>query len=75
MKPQDIGIMKPYKGNGVVILDRTLYHNAIPEIVSDSSKFEKLNKDSTLKRKASLQREVSLRKLKQKKPFSTKMNR
>ena len=74
MKPQDIVIMKPDKGNGVVILDRTLYHNAIPEIVSDSSKFEKLNKDSTLKRKASLQREASLRKLKQKKPFSTKMN-
>ena len=46
----------PDKGNGVVILDRKLYNNAIGEISSDTSKFEKLNEDSTLKREASLQR-------------------
>ena len=56
--------MKPNKGNGVVILDRKLYNNTIQEIILDTSGFEKLNEDPTLKGKASLQR--SLRKLKQK---------
>ena len=51
-------------GNLVVILDRKLYNNAIEQIISDTSKFEKLNKDPTLKGEASLQR--FLRKLKQK---------
>ena len=46
--------MKPDKGNGVVILDRKLYDNAI-HIMSDTFKFEKLNEDPTLKREASLQ--------------------
>ena len=32
--------MKPGKENGVVILDRKLYNNAIEEIISDTSKFE-----------------------------------
>ena len=36
-------------------------------MISDTSKFEKLNEDPTLKREASLQR--LLRTLKQKKPF------
>ena len=31
---------KPDKENGVVILDRKLYDNAIQEIISDTSKFE-----------------------------------
>ena len=52
----------------MVILDRKLYNNAIEEIISDSSKFEKLNEDPTLKREASLQR--FLRKLKQKNFFN-----
>ena len=60
--------MKPDKGNRVVILDRKLYDNGIQEIISDTSKFEKLNEDSILKRKASLQR--FLRKLKQKNFFN-----
>ena len=57
-------IMKPNKGNGVVILDWKPDHNAIQEIISDTSKFKKLNEDPTLKQEASLQR--FLRKLKQK---------
>ena len=55
------------KGNGVILLDRKLYDNALQEIISDTSKFEKLNEDPTLKREASLLR--FLRKLKQKKRF------
>ena len=67
-KNKDIVIRKPDQENGVVILDRKLYNNAIEEIISDTSKFEKLNEDPTLKREASLQR--FLRKLKQKNFFN-----
>ena len=67
-KNKDIVIRKPNKGNGVVILDRKLYNNAIEEIISDTSKFEKLNEDPTLKPEALLQR--FLRKLKQKNVFN-----
>ena len=56
--------MKPDKGNGVVILDRKLYNNTIEEIISDTSRFEKLNEEPMLKREVSLQR--FLHKLKQK---------
>ena len=66
-KNKDIVVTKPDKGNGVVILDRKLYDNAVQELISDTSKFEKLNEDLTLKREASLQR--FLRKLKQKNFF------
>ena len=61
-KNKDTVTTKADQGNGVVILDRKLYNNAIQEIISDTSKFEKLNEDPTLKREASLQR--FLRKLK-----------
>ena len=49
----DIVITKPDKGNGVVILDRKIYINAIHEIISDTSKFEKHNENPTLKCQAS----------------------
>ena len=62
-KNKDIVITKPDKGNGVAILG-----NAIQELISDTSKFEKLNEDPTMKREASLQR--FLRKLKQKNFFN-----
>ena len=45
-----------------------LYNNTIEEIISDTSKFEKLNEDPTLKREASLQ--CFLRKLTQKNFFN-----
>ena len=67
-KNKDIVITKPDKGNGVVILDQKLYNNAIEEIISDNSKFEKLNEDPPLKRKTLLQR--FLHKLKQKNFFN-----
>ena len=49
-KNKDIIITKPDKGNGVVILDRKHYDNAVQKILSDASKFEKVNEDLTLKR-------------------------
>ena len=67
-KNKDIDITKPDKGNGVVILDRKLYDNTIQEIISDTSKFEKLNEDPTLKCEASLQ--CFLHELKQKNFFN-----
>ena len=53
-----------------MILDRKLYSNTIEKIISDTSKFKKLNEneDPTLKREASLQH--FLRKLKQKNFFN-----
>ena len=55
-KNKNIVITKPFKGSGVGILDRKLSDNPIQEIISDTSKFEKLNKYPTLKCEASLQR-------------------
>ena len=45
------------------MLDQKLYNNAIEQIISDASKFEKLSEDASLRRKDSLQ--CFLRKLKQ----------
>ena len=63
-KNKDIAVTKSDIGNGVVILDRKLYNNAIERTILGTSKFEKLIEDPTLKLKASLQR--FLRKCKQK---------
>ena len=46
-KNEDTVITKPNKGNGVFILDRKLYNNAIQEIIPDTFRFEKLNEDPT----------------------------
>ena len=63
-KNKDIVITKPDKGNEVVIVDWKLYDNAIKEIISDTSKFEKLTEYPTFRLEASLHR--FLCKLKQK---------
>ena len=65
---KDLVITKLDKGNGVVILDRKLYSNAVEEIISDTSKFEKLNEVPFLKHEASLQ--CFLHKLKEKNFFN-----
>ena len=67
-KNKDIVLTKSDKGNEVVILDWKLHNNAIEEIISDTSKFGKLNEDPISKHEASLQR--FLRKLKQKNFFN-----
>ena len=59
----NIVIMKPDKGNGVVILDRVVYEKSIHNIIDDRSKFTKLQQDVTIKREKQLQR--FLRELKQ----------
>ena len=63
-KNQDITILKPDKGNGVVILNKTDYIKGISDILNDSHKFKELTIDPTINREGKLQR--FLRELKQK---------
>ena len=55
-KNKDIVITKPDKGSRVVVLDRKLYNNVIEQIISVTSKSEKLSEDPNSKYEASLQR-------------------
>ena len=55
-KKTDIIILKPDKGNEVVILDRQVYNEGCMNILNDNSKFKLLSKDPTLSREAKLQR-------------------
>ena len=61
-KNKDIVILKPDKGNAVVILDRQVYVDRMHELISDRSKFVELDEDPTMTREGSIQRH--LRKLK-----------
>ena len=42
-KKQNIAILKPDKGNGVVVLDRIAHDNGILKIINDTSKFRPAN--------------------------------
>ena len=53
---KSIVILRPGKGNGVVVLNRTQYDNAIEEIISDKTEFKELPEDVTIKREAKIQR-------------------
>ena len=55
-KNRDIVILKPDKGNGIVILDRTAYDNGLFSKINDSSKFKPISKDPTLTREGRLPR-------------------
>ena len=55
-KIQNIVILKPDKGNGVVVLDRIAYDNGILKIINDTSKFRPITEDPTLSREGRLQR-------------------
>ena len=61
-KNKDIIILTPDKSNGVVVLDKLTYNNAIGDLLSDNTKCKKLQSDLTLRREGQLQR--YLRKLK-----------
>ena len=56
----NIIILKPDKGNGVVILDRNIYLDSCFDILNDKSKFKLLHKDPTLLREGRLKRFISL---------------
>ncbi|XP_071959910.1 uncharacterized protein [Antedon mediterranea] len=55
-KNKDIIIIKPDKGNGVVILNRVDYVNGMLEILKDSTKFRLIHNDPTITREGHLQR-------------------
>ena len=55
-KNQDITILKPDKGNGVVILNKTDYIKGISDILNDSHKFKDLTIDAIINREDKLQR-------------------
>ena len=55
-------LLKPDKGNGIVIMDKNIYINACYNIINDTTKFKPLSDDVTLLREGRLQR--FLRKLK-----------
>ena len=61
-KNRNIVILKPDKGNGVVVLDRSDCDQGILKIFNDTSKFRPVKEDPTLLREGRLQR--LLRKLK-----------
>ena len=42
---RNIVILRPDKGNGVVILNRVDYINKVESLLSDTSKFKKLDTD------------------------------
>ena len=41
----DLVILKPDKGNGIVLLDKLMYKNKMNLISSDNTKFEHINED------------------------------
>jgi len=49
-KNKDIIILRPDKGNDVVVLDKVAYNNAISDLLSDDTKFKKIQSELTLGR-------------------------
>ena len=61
---KDIVIIRPDKGNGVVVMDKVIYNQQMYALLSDKNKFKKLSEDPTKLRERQLQR--YLRELKKK---------
>ena len=61
---KDIVIIRPDKGNGVVVMDRLIYNQQMYALLNDKNKFKKLSEDPTKLREGQLQR--YLRELKKK---------
>ena len=57
-------IIRPGRGNGVMVMDRVIYNQQMYALLSDKNKFKKLPEDPTKLRKGRLQR--YLRELKRK---------
>ena len=43
-------ISKPYKGNGVVLMNKVIYHDAMNQLFSNKTKFKVIKNDPTLTR-------------------------
>ena len=44
---KDIVIIRPDKGNGVVVMDKVIYNQQMYALLSDKNKFKKLSEDPT----------------------------
>ena len=62
LRNKNIAVLKPDKGNGVVVLNKSDYNTGLRKIIDDPTKFKPLENDPTAQREAMLQR--FLRKLK-----------
>ena len=45
---KDTVILKPDKGNGVVVIDTTYYYESLDKLFSDTTKFRRLDADPTI---------------------------
>ena len=61
-------LLKPHKGNGIVLVDYLNYKNSVKQMFSDRTKFCKINEDPTFRRLSSLQQYLC--KLKERKEIS-----
>ena len=52
----DIFILRPDKGNGVVVLNRRDYEKSIKNLMNEKTKFKEITEDVTIKRESQLQR-------------------
>ena len=52
---KDVILLKPDKGNGIVLVNYLDYKNSVKQIFSDRTKFRKINEDPTFRRLSSLQ--------------------
>ena len=52
---KDVILLKPDKGNGIVLVNCLDYKNSVKQIFSDRTKFRKINEDPTFRRLNSLQ--------------------
>ena len=52
---KDVAILKPDKGNGVVLIDIVDYQSCLAQLFEDSTKFRKINTDPTYTRLKTLQ--------------------
>ena len=53
---KEIVILRPDKGSGVVVLNRSDYEKSIKNLINDKTKFKELSEDVTIKRESKLQR-------------------
>ena len=67
---KDVVLLKPGKGNGIVLVDFLDYKNSVKQMFSDRTKFRKINEDPTFRRLSYLQQ--YLRKLKERKKFQNR---
>ena len=52
-------ILKPDKGQGIVLINKSDYYNSIDQLISDKSRFEVVNEDPTLRNLSKVQNSLN----------------